>query len=608
MLESTGVLTTDRYNRFGGQGYSTYYTQTDGVYELKNLAAGRHAICVYAQSGRVIQIFGVEVAAGKTTQVPDAVLPEKAQPAATNLKGTVKLPDGKAAAGASVMLYTAMRGHSASMNCDESGAFNFSNYQLESAPSRMMVKAAKCKMLVQDLTAPGVDLGAVNVVLERQEYGTLLVKGTDENGSPLSDALVGPQIRTNRSNYNQLSYKKVRTNDKGEARLSGLSAGSRELMLEHADYYLKEPLFAPVSAETETLVPVKLRRGHTIKGRVALPQGYSPAKVVVTLTSAKVSFTGLDEKGEFSFGSLPPGKYKLRAMAPELIARQEQEISIQAEQQAPIPATLEMVRKAGAAVDLGPAFAGYTANLLQGAVFDPDSAASGLVQATVDGTGRAEFWSAAPGPHRVELMPRTDNFSYMLQNDTIRTATASHIVGPLNLVEVKGFGEVENLPAVNLKVQPGTGSVQARLVADPVSVMGNSNLGNLTVRLSGPRANAQLHFSFPNEIARPAHLEPLIIGTPPADAKPAKTGGFLMQGVPAGEYKLFASLVLYQRSAKSQPEKTPEVQLTAFSLAEGQRLELGDVRLALPEQAVNALKQIEEPQIEPEDIIPVFQP
>ena len=86
-----------------------------------------------------------------------------------------------------------------------------------------------------------------------------------------------------------------------------------------------------------------------------------------------------------------------------------------------------------------------------------------------------------------------------------------------------------------------------------------------------------------------------------------------MQGLPPGEYKLYAELAAYNYSAfgatlgKSKKSAMP---IAICTVKPGEHVDLGTIRYTLPAGIVSEMKGMSEAQLEtePEDRLQLFQP
>lgn len=618
------------YQQFNGR--SAVQSQADGTYEVKNLRPGRYALSVQTRIGQPLVIYGVVVEAGKTASAPDGATPGPISSGTSqNLKGTVLLPDGKPAVGANVGVIS---GYSRwGRNCDDKGVFEIS-VSSQMQPTRLLIKAAECKPYALDLTASGAKPGDLSIQLEKQEYGDLRMKIVDEAGQPLSGVTVRPAQKTQRQVYyyraTQNDLKAVSTRE-GIARFSGLAAGQRSLQFEKDGYYAAGEVKAAVLPNKESELTVTMKKGYVVKGRIELPEGGDLEHTAVYLADAKSRIDAVDKDGVFQFSGLAPGDYFFSPLSPGMIGQGRQKISLKPDgtilvdgdkdKKEPVAEVkLKMGRPAGAAVALGPAFAGYQASLVPKGSWDPQSVQDASVwyqsvQAGVDAQGRAEFWGAALAEYDLVLNPvQMPYTNYRYYNNGTKKAAAALIAGSVQTQVLKNTAEMKTLAAKEFKLDAPGGSLTGRLVCEPHIGTANVNYGSLVLRIVGPRAHATLNYSYPSEFYNQGQRIPILLGTPPAGMKTGEFGNFSVQGLPPGEYKIYAELSAYRYSQgvyvnqdKPRQNNTP---LATCALKPGERLNLGTIKYALPASVVSELKGMTEGALdsEPEDRLQLFQP
>jgi hypothetical protein len=615
------------YQQFNGR--SAVQTQADGTYEAKNLRPGRYALSVQTRTGQPLVIYGVIVESGKTVNAPDAATPGNVATGNTQtLKGTVLLPDGKPAAGANIGVVSGFSRWG--RNCDDKGNFEIQvNDQM--MPTRLVIKAAECKPYGVDLSAPGTKLGEIKVTLEKQEYGDLRMKIVDEAGQPLSGVTVRPAQKAQRQVYyyraTQTDLKAVSSRE-GIARFSGLAAGQRSLQFDKDGYFCAGEVKAAVLPNKESELTVTMKKGFTVKGKIELPPGSDLDHSAVYLADAKSRMMSVDKTGQFQFGGLAPGDYFFSPICPGLIGQGRQKISLKPDgtfsvDGDQIPDTelkLKMDRPAGAAIMLGPDFSGYQASLVPKGSWDPSAVQDAYVwyqsvQGSVDATGRAEFWGTTQNEYDLVLNPSQMPYAnYRYYNNATKKASATLVLGAVKTQTLKTTADMKTLAPTEFKLEAATGSLNGRLICEPNVGQANINYGSLMLKIVGQKAYTTVNYSYPSEFYNQGQRVPIILGTPPAGMKTGELGNFSVQGLPPGEYKIYADITPYRYSQngyvaqeKIKPNTTP---IATCTVKAGERVNLGTVKYTLPASVVSEMKNSSEAALEtePEDRVQVFQP
>jgi hypothetical protein len=456
----------------------------------------------------------------------------------------------------------------------------------------------------------------VQIKLEKQSFGTMKVKVVDEKGEALIGATVQPrgnprnmqeQVYINGRIGGVADYAPVSTDEKGEARLQGLGAGNRTFEVELPGYYLAAPFKATVVGDQEQTATATLKTGLTINGKLELPEGANPANMLI-------SVSGLDHhranaNGEFSIGGLKPGRYTLSVNAPGFVTAAKTTEVILVDGVQPAPLKVWMVRNAGLAVNVGAEHVGLSATLIQYEDIANNKYDYGA-GATVDGTGRIEFFGFRPGKYHIMLTPRVE---YMVGTPrSQRIVRAPYVGGPVEAASVNSYADVAKLKAVDVSLKTGTASVVARLAPDrvPSSNMGFMSHGTIRLRLLGP-ANANIVFNYPSDFMYNDYQRTLILNAPDVATPANETGAFSISNLVPGDYKIEAVLNMYNynRSTLSydvnDDEKEKPAVIAKFSLKEGEKVDLGELKYEMGKLPVFA-DQDKEP--EPDDQPPGFQP
>ena len=594
--------------RGGENNSNTAQTKQDGSYELKGLPPGKYMVWIATRAGRPIQIYGLEVAAGKDTRAPEAALPATSGLAQTQelIKGLVLLPDDKPASGASVSLTwkaNPMWGsRSTALSCDEKGAFQFAFTDDEfGTPSRVTIKSPGFRTYTLDLSDGKSALNTVTAHLEKQEHGGVHIKVVDEAGKALDGAVISPASSPGARNryYNRAAPEwRAKTSPMGEAELTGLADGLRFLHVHREGYYLENDVKAMVVPNKDIELTMAMKRGLSLTGRVELPPGSTFANVSVMISTQFSQPKAVGENGEFQCDGLAPGEYSVRAFAPGMASPDHTKVLLQPGTKTP-PLTLKLERMGGAAVALNTEFSGHSAMLTPSGFWDPEVTGDISVwptfhaHSTVDKTGRAEFWGLTEGTYDVILYPQNMNQIYgnAYGNRAPKKVEASPIAGPVQIGALKTVADLGRLPATQLKVDVASGSVAGQIAFSDAIPRGMANIGSLYIKLApshsakGGRAEATLGFAYPGEFTLQPGADPVIIGTPPGNLKNTEPGRFEISALPAGEYRIFVDIMLYRfawaSAAVAERSAVPKP-LATFTLKEGEHLDLGKLKYTRP--------------------------
>ena len=584
--------------------------QSTGAYELKDLPPGRYAVCMMSQFGASACYFGAEVASGKTAQIPDIELGASGK--TQDLKGRVTLWDGRPAVGATVNVMLSTQG-SAMAVCDADGGFKMMVMTTQQGdPVSLSVRAAGCKPKSQDLTHGDVKFDALNVALEKQDFGDVRIKVVDEDGKPLAGAAVYPAPKISLPQHRK-------TNQNGELDLTGLATGNRTLVVECEGYFAHEPKVV-IAPDTMSQATITLRKGFTLKGRVTAPAGIALNTVSVSLTSTTTQYKAVDAEGRFAFDGLLPAEYTITATGPALIARESAHLTLTPELKDVPELQFELVHASGVAVNLGTEFEGYNVFFST----EKDEAAkpqtknpydrSASAASVVDASGRAEFWGLVPGAYDLQLNSAQRMYNYYGRINKV--GAVQRVIRNLQVPELKTVADLKTATPLEVKLEPATGSITGRLALDGAPP-GVATTGNLTLMIRGPGASSTLSYGYPQEF-RGAFGKVTFSGKVPAGLKPPESGLFTVKGLPAGEYTVKADLNLYRTrtirtgmnmwsSSMEQDNSKREPQLLkTFTLKEGEQLDLGSLLFKQPTETMEAMTHVEEASVE--DQVPSFQP
>jgi hypothetical protein len=585
-------------------------TQQDGTYEIKKVPAGVYVVCFQTNTGRVIFLCGVEVSEGRETTAPDATLPDKADaapPEHVSRKGTVTLPDGSPAANLQVRLLSASSGGSSDLMANDKGVFDLSGYPAEWFPARLTIRHPGYKIV--SMLIKGDDTADLKIRLEKQLYGTLRVKVVDEQGQPLGGASVWPVMSASATAFyqarygsNQQYYKPVLTDEKGEARLAGLSCGERSFEAALPDYYLSSPLKIRINPDAEQTATLTLKSGLRLAGKVELPAGADAARMLVSINNA--NFYRLKPNGDFCIEGLKPGKYQVRVDAPGWIAAEKPaDVTLVDGVKESARVSIKLTRPAAVAVSFGAAYSGWNAGLIQ-----PDSAVPGSFSnfnyATVDASGRAEITGLRQGKYFVALIPQQDSLINMQQQN--RAYQATPLLGPVDALPTAAKADLASLKAVELKPLAVTASITARLTLDQPPQGGRSiRNGSLALRLTGPAVCNNVNFNYPYDFMANNKQRPLLQNPPPNVNAFSEAGQFSISNLLPGQYKIMAVLTVHNYTPGGEQPKPVETLLTAFSIKEGEKLDLGALKCDTPQTPQTEEEKFAE---EGNDQPPGFQP
>gem|GEM_PF-5834892 len=616
-------------------------TGQDGSYDIKNLPPGRYALYITGRRGNSSVVYGVEVKEGNSVSAPDVTL-KNASASAPNIKGKIELPSGKAASGASVALQ-GQQFNRTQRNADDNGVFVFSRDEMETAPSKLFIKSAGCKGLTVDLSDPAVNSADLKIKLEKLQFGSLRVKVVDESGAALPDATVRPYSQRSRSGQSRNTPQERRglTNRAGEARFSGLAEGTRSLQVHREGYYLPEEPKVTIEAGNETFFTATMKRGLTVTGEVEVPSPAHLANTIVYFSDSirpRASFVTPVEgtsTGRYEFSGLAPGDCNLSFSSPGLIDSviNNQRVTLEAETPVKQAPREKLVRPAGGVVNLGDKMSGYAATPVKPSSWDPQQkieaqpwgAATGGI---VDAAGRLEMSLSLPGPYDLFLRPPAENsfagpYYYGNQGQRqLRKVAAGLFAGTITLSTLNAFADLKELPAQTFTVAPASGAVTLRLVCDPpLQSDGRVNVASISVSLVSSKAEASSNFTYPADFLQQNLRSTQIVGLPPSQrngkalfAPLEGSGAVTFTNLPAGEYRMYSTLTLFQHGPGRQKEPLkPEIKLLqTFTLTDGQRLSMGTVLYPLPQETLNGVKGQDEwynaETVDADDVVPLFNP
>ena len=553
------------------------HSGTDGEFEFKHVVPGTYAVTVFTPTARTF-VFNQVVSEGQTCEVP-AIKMAAAKVGTARIKGLVLLPTGKPCTEAELTLETVGPTGQNSESTNEEGEFSFdlALSNVPGTPSRLKLAAAGFQPATLDLTTPNLDLQKLEFRLKPQEYGGLHVSTVDEAGKPVAGVRVWPAA----ANPNVKLHLKA-SDAKGAIVFAGLAAGPREFKVEKAGYLAPPTLSATIVAgKDDTAATITLRPGLKFSARVELPANVPTATAAVTLTdlaSNAEAWTTVNSKGEFTFSGLTPGEYLASALAAGcLLDGAPVHVVLAADQPPPPALTLKLLPHGAAAVNLGAANCGFSIKLLPAEAFKQFDHFwywySLEALQNVDGAGRAEF-IGAPGEYIPFVLDENP------ADDTPRSTLVAYAADPLTLQPVASAADVAGLPMKESKIVTGTAAVTVSFAPDyPAGVARENLAGSIDVILVGSQAICSMAYT------TPALVTPTIVGKPPADFQ-LDQRSFTAKNLPAGEYKLIALL------QDERGQVIGQTLLATRSLKEGESVDLGAVKLAIPKVVLN---------IDPED-------
>lgn len=614
-----------RRNMWGQRSGEQVATNAEGKYEFRNVVPGSCAVIFTMQQGRMGLIWDVKAEEGKTAVAPDLAVADAAAPKAgtgrnLNLAGTVLSHDGKPLEGGQLNMHYRYMGGMGSgswgSNIGKDGKFSFNRSFSgddfsDMEPYRLTVAASGCKPKSVDLTKERLNLTALEIKMEKQSHGQARITVTDEGGKPVKGAIVNPAQggRTRHYGRQQVSRAKA-TNDKGDVYFTGLATGLRTFMIEADGYYLDAPATLEIKADSEAAFAVKMRAALVLSGKVELPEGFDPARVVLGLqlsgeNGQRLRTSGLNAEGRYRFPNLMPGKHVIFTNHPCLALASPGLAELK---DAHVDLPVRFVAPGGMRVELGPAYAKAGIWTTLPRRWDPsirqanDDPYGGGNHSAAGDSGVAEIFGVAPGTYDLVVTPSQNPYSYRGRAGRARLVVKDVAVPAWD----KGQDALAVAPAVKVAIPEGGVRVNGRLQykGDWKAMQGNNNFGNVTLHLVGEHAVAAVSFGLPHELSK--QRAPIVIGKPPEDLMPAQPGIFTFEGMPPGEYRLYAQLALWNRSgrmarfsANVEKQEAPLPQLIKqVTIEAGKPLDLGEVNFEVPPEQRDQVMQNMDRQFE----------
>ena len=609
-------------NYYDPAGMHSRYAQNkaDGTFEIKNLRAGKYALSAHGRNGEAVIVYGIVVVDGKPVEVPEIKLPSPKK-SFGEIKGKVLLNTGAPGISATVNLETISPFGSSStgINTNQKGEFNFNmaNYNLSGyLPTRIRVTLNGYHSAFLDLAAPDVKLDEIVVNLRKRDYGKLRVKAVDEAGKPLAGVLVSP-VGVNPNIYafgRQVVPRVQRTNAAGEVHFTGLADGPRTLQIELNGYFTDPDAQANViKGDDESLFTATMHTGLKIAGQLELPAGAPPTIVGVVLTDRTGHGTSVaaDADGKFLFSGLAPGMYSVTADLPGC-GTATAKLTLTKDLKEPAAVKLKLVRNGGIAIKTAPTQAGYVAHLYPEALLKNGPVeelwGQGLWQDIIDGSGRAEV-AAPDGAYRV-MVSDLENYydsdygqrNYVTVMRSVASVTTQSLASPADL------SKIEAQPA---QLAPAKASVAIKLIGQyPPDIPKEKLVQPVSFALVSADVLGTFYYNMQGrQQQQVSALEPQIVGTPPKELQVSQSDLFTIDRLPAGNYKLYQ---LHTNSITGVV--TVGKPVTEFSLKDGEKLELNDVKFDIPVPSKEELDQAQRDYFsydgndEDQDKVEVFKP
>lgn len=570
------------------EGTLSTTTKNDGVFRINAVPPGKY-VAFLTNHARHAYIFGIDVKAGKQTQVPDAVWEEfKGAGPEQNVHGTVVDAAGRAVVNPALTLLT--NGQKVGINGHQGGNFAFTL-------PREKGGAANTNAGLLIIRAPGFQpllaqgpFDRERYVLQPQKYGVLKVVVQDDAGKALSNAKVFAADSWEKSG----EANSTTTDSMGVARLEGLAAGPRRIDAILPGYFLSGgSVQVAVKPEAENAVTLKMEHGVTLRGKVRAPEGVS-LKGAMTQIQPEFRYAAVAADGAFAFEGVTPGTKHLRAVGPRMVFENLLKLELPADLKQVAEKfeqlELRLARSHALVLDCGGDYANCQGTLV------PANRDAGSVeleslldnqQETVDASGRIEFRDVPPGKYLLSIQSNKLFTAEGVFN--FSSVRADPRAGPFDAQPLESPAALEKLPAAKAEFLLGTGAAKMRLsvVLAPGCSLSDKDDGrfNFELKLSGPRGSARLPINNPKRFVGGPHAEPAVFGKLPEwyHSKPPNELGFTM--LIAGEYKLTAQDFNYPDDATDIRGIVagigPPVELGRFTIKDGETLECGEIKFDL---------------------------
>jgi hypothetical protein len=607
-------------------GRSQQQAGPDGSYVIENLPAGKYAIGIYTNNGKMAVLSGVSVTADQENTAQDAIIPASADAGveAAAVKGIVTLPDGTPAVNCQMTLYS--NRSSTTSNTDGAGAFDLQGFQQGWSFSHIIINIPKYKPLIKKLDPADPTLGNLQLRLEPQGYSILKVKVVDEAGVPICGAAVSPKPRKQAGrriySHQNNTYKPVFTDAAGEARLQGIASGERSLDVSHELYYLAEKSTLSLLSDQDKEVVIKMKKGASITGRLDLPPGHSGSNVLIHVNRGNNTKSVLgNADGSFCIGGISPGKIDVSASTAALVPIQKSiELTVAADTRELPPMTIKMVPAHAIVVNLGKESAGMSVTAMAPRSSDEEIRDWSMVWSSgestvVDGEGRAEIWGLPPGNFDLQVTPRMDFTAGWW--GAVKDIVTPQLFQDIPAVALKSCNDLSAVTGPALKVNKASALVKGVLKDVAIAGGGKREYNYILFRLTGAAARGDVML---NNERSDESSQRVIMLNPDASIKPQREDpcAFSFKQVPAGTYKLRAYVSPrnaynqydQEESEQSVQQPVPQVLLKEFTIKDGETLDLGSIDLTVPKlpNLPETTELMDEIAVDPVDVPLGFQP
>ncbi|MGM7702003.1 carboxypeptidase regulatory-like domain-containing protein [Pseudalkalibacillus sp. Hm43] len=288
----------------GATTIATTTTNANGEYSLTGISPGNYTI-EYSKVDYITNIQNVTINAGEITR-KDVFLTELPG----SISGTVTNSGGGAINNATVRLLDTAGNVVATTTTNAAGNYSFPS--VTPGQYTLSVTATNFQSATQGVTVTANDASTVNFVLQPNP-GTVQGQVTDQNGNPISSALVEVV------NLAGLVIDTTTTNASGDYIIDDLAPGDYKLRVSKAAFTTEVLGFNLSAGETEVL-NVSLRPNPgTLTGTVTDAASGNPIQnATVQVTNGlgvTVATTMTDASGDYTVPRLAPGSYTVTFIA-----------------------------------------------------------------------------------------------------------------------------------------------------------------------------------------------------------------------------------------------------------------------------------------------------